>query len=348
MIMDVPERVDALMVPEAGQLRIETITLPTPRPDETVVRIGFGGVCGSDLHYWSHGSSGESILREPLILGHEVVGTVARAAADGSGPAEGTDVAVHPATPIGDPAIRFPADRPNLSPRGTYLGSAAHLPHTAGAFAEYAVLPARMLRPLPAGLSLRLAALAEPAGVAWHGVNRAGEVAGRSALVIGAGPIGALTIGVLKRAGASEITAVDLHERPLELARGLGATRVLNARDTEAIADVQADVVLETSGSAAGLGSAVRGATRGGIVVLVGLLPPGDQPMPVSLAVARELDLRGSFRFNDEIDDVIVALADGSLDVEPVITHEFPATEALAAFEAARDPAVSTKVLLRF
>lgn len=345
---NIPDAVDAVVVPRAGELTITSVPLPAPGPDQAVVRIGYGGVCGSDLHYWSHGSSGESILREPLVLGHEVVGTVARPAADGSGPAEGTEVAVHPATPIGDPAVRHPADRPNLSPRGTYLGSAAHLPHTAGAFAEYVVLPTRMLRPLPAGLSLRLAALAEPAGVAWHGVNRAGDVAGRSALVIGAGPIGALTIGVLHRAGVAEITAVDLHDRPLELARALGATRVLNARDADAIADVQADVVLETSGSAPGLGSAVRGATRGGVVVMVGLLPPGDQPLPVSLAVARELDLRGSFRFNDEIDDVLAALADGSLAVEPVITHEFPAADALAAFEVARDPAVSTKVLLHF
>lgn len=346
--MIIPDLVTAIMVRRAGELEVASRPLRRPEADEAVVKIGYGGICGSDLHYWSHGSSGESILREPLVLGHEMVGTVARSAADGTGPAEGTPVAIHPATPIADGHTRYPDDRPNLSPRGTYLGSAAHLPHTDGAFAEFAVLPTRMLRPLPAGLSLRLAALAEPAAVAWHGVGRAGEVAGRSVLVIGAGPIGALTIGVAKRAGAAEITAVDLHDRPLALARTLGADQTLNARQAAAIADVQADVVIETSGSAPGLGSAVRGAIRGGIVVLVGLLPPGDQPLPVSLAVARELELRGSFRFNDEIDDVIAALADGSLAVDPVISHEFAAADALAAFETARDPAVSSKVLLRF
>ena len=346
--MIIPDQVRTVLVPKAGTLEVAARPLREPNADEALVKIDYGGICGSDLHYWSHGSSGESILREPLVLGHEMVGTVARSAADGTGPAEGTPVAIHPATPIGDGHTRYPEARPNLSPRGTYLGSAAHLPHTDGAFAEFAALPARMLRPLPPGLSLRLAALAEPAAVAWHGVSRAGDVAGRSVLVIGAGPIGALTIGVAKRAGAAQITAVDLHDRPLELARTLGADQVLRAQEAEAIAAVQADVVLETSGSAPGLGSAVRGAARGGIVVLVGLLPPGDQPVPVSLAVARELELRGSFRFNDEIDDVIIALADGSLAVEPVISHEFAATDALAAFETARDPALSSKVLLRF
>ncbi|MBA8794203.1 threonine dehydrogenase-like Zn-dependent dehydrogenase [Friedmanniella endophytica] len=345
--MDVPDRVRAVRVPRAGELEVTSVELPAPRPDEAVVRIGYGGVCGSDLHYWTHGNSGTSILREPLVLGHEVVGTVARTAADGSGPAEGTEVAVHPATPVDDGVTRYPADRPNLAPLGTYLGSAAHLPHTAGAFADYAVLPSRMLRPLPAGLSLRLAALTEPASVAWHGVARAGDVRGRSVLVVGAGPIGALTVGVLVRAGA-EVTAVDLHERPLALATALGAHRVVDARDADAVRAVQPDVAIETSGSAPGLASAVESVTRGGIVVLVGMLPPGPQPVPVAVATVRELELRGSFRFNDEIDEVITALADGSLAVEPVISHEFDADDAVEAFRTAGDPAASSKVLLRF
>ena len=346
--MIIPDEVTAVVVSEPGQLRVNWIPLRQPAADEAVVRIAYGGVCGSDLHYWSHGSSGESILRGPMVLGHEVVGAVAQPAADGSGPAEGTPVAVHPATPVDDGVTRYPADRPNLSPQGTYLGSAAHFPHTDGAFADFAVLPSRMLRALPGGLSLRSAALTEPASVAWHGVERAGSISGRSVLVIGCGPIGAITIAVAKRAGAAEVTAVDLHQRPLDLATALGADQVLDARDADAIAAVQADVSIETSGSAPGLGSAVRGVMRGGTVVMVGLLPPGDQPMPVSLAVGRELELRGSLRFNDEIDRVIAALADGSLAVDPVITHEFAAADALAAFETARDPAVSTKVLLRF
>lgn len=332
----------------AGDLRVEDVPLREPAADEAVVEIAYGGVCGSDLHYWTHGAAGESILRAPMVLGHEVSGTVVRAAADGSGPPVGTAVTPHPAIPADDGVTRYPADRPNLSPLCSYLGSAARFPHRDGAFVRHALLPGRTLRTLPDGVDLRLAALIEPASVAWHAVARAGDVAGRTVLVIGAGPIGALIVAVLRRAGAAEIVAVDLHQRALDLARDLGATRTLPAADGEAVAAVQADMTLESSGSARGLASALRGTARGGRVVMVGLLPAGDQPVPIALAISRELELAGSFRFNDEIDAVIAAVADGSLLIEPVITHEYPAAEAVEAFGVARDAAVSSKVLLRF
>jgi len=344
----IPSQSLGVVVYAADDLRVEPVPLRQPAGDESIVEVAFGGVCGSDLHYWLDGAAGESILRVPMVLGHEVVGTVVQAAADASGPGAGTRVAVHPATEVDDGITRYPADRPNLSPAGTYLGSAAHYPHCDGAFVKYATLPSKMLRSLPDGLDLRDAALAEPASVAWHAVARAGAVRDKSALVVGAGPIGELVVAVLKRAGASTITAVDLHDLPLENARRLGATQTLVATQTNEIAAVQAEIVIESSGSHGGLASAIRGAARGGRVVMVGLLPSGDQPVPISLAITRELELVGAFRFNDEIDQVIEALADGSLSVDPVITHEYPVSEALHAFNVARDPAKSSKVLLRF
>lgn len=338
----------AIVAHGVDDLRVDVVAEPVPDAHSAVVRIAYGGICGSDLHYWTHGAAGESILTAPMVLGHEIVGTVETAAADGSGPAAGSLVAVHPGTPQPVDGVRYPHDRPNLAPGTTYLGSAARTPHTEGGFASRVALPARMLRPLPAGLSLRDAALAEPASVAWHAVSRAGDVAGKSVLVIGTGPIGALVIAVLKRAGAASIIAVDLHNKPLEIATELGATRTILATDTDAIADVQADVVIESSGNYRGLASAIRGATRGGRVVMVGLLPSGEQPVLISLAITRELELVGSFRFADEIDDVLTALADGSLNVGPVVTHEFDAADALEAFAVALDSSVSGKVLLRF
>ncbi|MFF1383037.1 L-idonate 5-dehydrogenase [Arthrobacter sp. NPDC058288] len=337
----------AVVAHAAGDLRIDDVPVPAPAAGEAVVEVAFGGICGSDLHYWLHGAAGESILKAPLVLGHEISGTVVRAAADGTGPAAGTAVAVHPATP-GPGAARYPADRPNLSPGCTYLGSAARYPHTDGAFSRYVNLPARMLRALPEGLSLRTAALIEPASVAWHAVSRAGDVAGKTALVIGSGPIGALAVAVLKRAGAARIVAVDMHPKPLEIAAAVGADEVLAAGDAEAIAAVEADVVIESSGNHHGLASAIQGATRGGTVVMVGLLPSGPQPVLISLAITRELELKGSFRFNDEIDNVIAALADGTLFVDPVVTHEYPLERGIEAFEVARKSAESGKVLLDF
>lgn len=342
-----PSTAPAVVAHAAGDLRIEDIPLAAPAPDEAVIEVAFGGICGSDLHYWLHGAAGESVLKAPMILGHEIVGTVLQAAADGSGPAAGTRVAVHPATP-GPGSVPYPEDRPNLSPGCTYLGSAARFPHTDGAFSRYTALPARMLRALPDHLGLRTAALVEPAAVAWHAVSRAGDVAGKTALVIGSGPIGALAVAVLKRAGARRIVAVDMHAKPLEIARAVGADQVLRGDETEAIEAVAADVVIESSGSHHGLASAIKGTVRGGKVVMVGLLPSGPQPVLISLAITRELELLGSFRFNDEIDDVIAALADGTLFVDPVVTHTFPLDDGLEAFEVARNSAASGKVLLDF
>lgn len=337
----------ALVAHAKDDVRVEALPEPQPAADEAVVAIAYGGICGSDLHYWLHGAAGQSILREPMVLGHEIVGTVLTAAADGSGPAAGTRVAVHPATEIDDGSAPYPADRPNLSPAGTYLGSAARMPHTHGAFASRVALPARMLRAIPDGLGLRLAALAEPAAVAWHGVGQAGDVAGKRVLVIGAGPIGALAIAVAKHHGASEIRATDLHEHPRSLAERLGAT-AMDATDAAAIAAVHADVVIESSGTVPGLAAAISGARRGGTVVMLGLQRAGDVSVPMATAITRELTLVGSFRFNDELDEVLAALADGSLDAEAVISHELPIGDGLRALELARDAAVSSKVLLAF
>jgi L-iditol 2-dehydrogenase/L-idonate 5-dehydrogenase len=342
-----PTTTTAVVAHGAGDLRVEAQPVPVPGPDEALVRIAYGGICGSDLHYWRHGAAGESVLRAPMRLGHEVSGTVVTPAADGSGPGAGTDVAVHPAT-RGTAPGRYPHERPNISPGASYLGSAAHVPHTDGAFATCVAVPAGLLRALPDGLDLRTAALAEPASVAWHAVERAGGVTGTTALVIGAGPIGALAVAVLRHHGARRVIAVDLHEHALATARALGADETIAATDTEAIAALEADVVLECSGSSPGLESAVRGAVRGGTVVLVGLMPSGPQPALLSLVVTRELHLTGSFRFNHEIDDVLAALADGSLDVGAVVSHEYPVGRTLEAFEAAADAASSSKVLLTF
>ncbi|SKB00181.1 L-iditol 2-dehydrogenase/L-idonate 5-dehydrogenase [Agreia bicolorata] len=344
----IPATTSAVVAHRAGDLRLDEIVIREPLGDETVVKIAYGGICGSDLHYWRHGAAGQSILREPMVLGHEVVGTVVRAAADGSGPVVGVHVAVHPATPGAGDGARYPVDQPNLSPGCTYLGSAARLPHEDGAFAGYAVLRADMLRPLPVGLPLRRAALAEPASVAWHAVSRAGSIRGRRVLVIGAGPIGALIVAVAARAGATDIVVTDLSEEPLKRAIAVGATRTLLATDETEISRVDADVVFESSGSHRGLGSAINGATRGGTVVMVGLLPAGEQPVHITTAITRELTLVGSFRFNSEIDEVIAALADGSLQVDPIITHEFAIDQSFDAFQTASDPARSGKVLLKF
>ncbi len=345
---DMSDTYQALVIHGTGDLRIDTLTSVAPQPDQAVIAITHGGICGSDLHYLSHGAAGESVLEGPMVLGHEVVGRVRTAAADGSGPPVGAPVAIFPATPCGR-CEQCRAGHGNVCPTTTYLGSAARFPHTDGAFAEQYTVTTDRLLPLSPTLDLATAALIEPASVAWHAVSQAGDVRGKRVLVVGAGPVGALVIAVLRRAGAAEIVVTDVHPRPLRVARELGASQTHLAADFGALAtSLDADVAIDSSGSAIGVATAVRGLRRRGHLVLLGLLPAGEQPFLVSKVITRELTVAGSFRFHDEMQAVIDALTDGSLFVGPVASHRHRLDDALAAFAMARDASASGKVLLTF
>lgn len=341
-----PHMSNALVIRGPGQLDLEVRPLPAPAENELIVEIKLGGICGSDLHYWKHGSSGSSILQDPMILGHEVVGVVRQEAADGAGPAAGTPVAIHPATSCGS-CRQCTAGRRHLCLSGRYLGSAAHRPHTHGGFASLMVVPRHSVRPLPEGVPLEHFALAEPASVAWHAVNRAGSIADKHVLVIGAGPIGLAVVAVLRLRGAGQIVVSDLHAQPLKTAHRMGAHRTISpgTPDREE-PDADFDVTFECSGTAAGLSFAVDATRGGGDLVMVGNQRVGDIPFPASRAITKELRVSGSYRFLDEFDDVVNALATGELDLTPIISHIIDWSDFTRAFELAALPGQSSKVLL--
>lgn len=325
-----------------GKLDLVEAERPVPEPGagEVRLRIAYGGVCGSDLHYYYEGANGQYVVREPLVPGHEVSGTVDL---DPTGElAPGTPVTVHPAT-FGTPEPGL-EDAPHLWPGGAYLGSASTWPHTQGAMSQYAVVRRDMVRVLPPGLPLRRAALAEPLAVALHAVSVAGDVTGKRVLVSGSGPIGLLAVAAARVRGAAEVTATDVLPGPLERARRVGASRTAQV-GVEDIPALAYDVVLECSGVPAAVSPALVAARRGGVVVQVGMVP--DEPRAINLAplVAKELQLRGTFRFADEIDEAIRVLAEHP-DLESVVTHEVPASRAEEAFATARDSERSGKVLV--
>ncbi|MBK3642501.1 L-idonate 5-dehydrogenase [Streptomyces sp. MBT33] len=335
-----------------GDLRVEELPVPEPGPGQALVAVRYGGVCGSDLHYWKHGGVGDFRLREPMLLGHEVVGTVLgygtpSPAGAGPGPVPGTAVAVHPATPCGacPECVR---GRRNICRDTRYLGSAARFPHVQGGFAAQVVVAADQLRPLPAGLEPRRAALAEPLSVALHAVHRAGDVAGRHVLVTGAGPIGCLVVAAARAAGASRVTVTDLLPAALAYARAAGADTVVRADDPDDPGwPAEADVAVEASGVAAGLDSCLRLVRRGGVVVQLGMLPPGPSPFAGNLVVSREIDLRGAFRFDAEFDEALRLLAAGPA-FDALVSAVVPVREAESAFALAADRSRSCKVLLDF
>jgi L-idonate 5-dehydrogenase len=331
-----------------GDLRVDELPVPSPAPGQALVAVRYGGVCGSDLHYWRHGGVGDFRLREPMTLGHEVVGTVlGYGSRDAASPAVGTVVAVHPATPCG--VCPECADgRRNVCRDTRYLGSAARFPHVQGGFAAQVVVPVQQLRPLPAGLELRRAALAEPLSVALHAVRRAGDVTGRHVLVTGAGPIGCLVVAAAKAAGAARVTVTDLLPTALRYASAAGADTLVQADDPDDPGwPAEVDVAVEASGVAAGLDACLRRVRRGGVVVQLGRLPPGPSPFAGNLVVSREIELRGAFRFDGEFDEALELLAtEPAFDglVSAVVRVE----DAESAFALAADRSRSCKVLLDF
>ncbi|MFJ3619269.1 L-idonate 5-dehydrogenase [Streptomyces iakyrus] len=330
-----------------GDLRVAELPVPRPGPGQALVAVRYGGVCGSDLHYWRHGGVGDFRLREPMVLGHEVVGTVVEYGPGAAGPAPGTAVAVHPATPCGV-CPECMSGRRNVCRDTRYLGSAARFPHVQGGFADQVVVPSGQVRALPDGLEMRRAALAEPLAVALHAVRRAGEVAGRHVLVTGAGPIGCLVVAAAKAAGAAHVTVSDLLPEALEYGRLAGARSAVRADDPHDRGwpdDV--DVAVEASGVAAGLDACLRRVRRGGVVVQLGMLPAGHSPFAGNLVVSREIELRGAFRFDGEFDDALALLA-GEPAFDGLISAVVPVGEAESAFALAADRSRSCKVLLDF
>lgn len=336
----------AVVVHGAGDVRVDEVDEPEPGSGEVVVDVEWGGICGSDLSYVRHGSAGTSVLVDPLVLGHEVAGRVGRLGPDVHGVPLGQPVTVHPATLVGEQTMpERLAGRTNLHQHVRYLGSAAFRPHTAGGFVEHLVVRVDQLRPLPDGVDTRRGALAEPLGVALHAVRRAGSVDGRDVLVNGAGPIGALVVAAVRRAGARTVTVVDLDPAALATARAMGADATVDVRSEPLPEDLT--LAFEASGAPSALGGLLHAVARGGTIVQVGNLPGTPAPAALGDLVTREITWIGSFRFVDEITDAVAAMADG-LDVSPLITHEFGIDDAPTALRVAADPGSgSSKVMLR-
>ena len=330
----------AAFITAKQNIEIRNVDVPEPGADQVRIRVDYVGICGSDLHYYYEGANGAFVVEEPLVPGHELSG---RIDVDPRGEwAQGLGVTVHPAR-FGDPQLGI-EDEPHLWPNGSYLGSASTWPHTQGAMAEYLVVERSMIRVLPESLPVRRAVLAEPLAVALHGAAQAGDaIRGARVLVTGSGPIGLLAIAAALDAGAASVTATDVLDGPLDRARAMGAAEVVNVAEDE-IPDESFDVVLECSGVPVSISAAFRAARRGGTVVQVGMVP--DEPRPINLApmISKELRVRGSFRFNDEIDHAI-ALLDADPGIESVITHEFPVGAVAAVFGTARNAEISGKVV---
>jgi L-idonate 5-dehydrogenase len=234
-----------------------------------------------------------------------------------------------------------------------FYGSAMRMPHVQGAFRESLVCAEEQVYRVSDGTSLEMAALAEPLAVCVHAVRQSGDLVGRRVLVTGCGPIGVLVILAARRVGALEIVTTDLTDATLQFARKIGADHTVNtSSNPDALASYTEskgyfDAAFEASGATSALRNCIETVRPGGVIVQLGL-GGGDMSVPMQMVTAKELQLRGSFRFHEEFGIAVDYIDKGMIDVKPLISATLPFTQARDAFELANDRSKSMKVQLAF
>jgi L-idonate 5-dehydrogenase len=342
----------AIVIHAPHDVRLDDWPVDPVGPGEITVRIGAGGICGSDLHYYHHGGFGAVRIQHPMVLGHEIAGTVAEIGPGVTRVAVGDRVAVNPSAPCG--RCRYCLEgMPNQCLDMRFYGSAMRTPHVHGGFREQLTCREDQAHLLPPGTDLAEAAFAEPLSVCLHAARQAGSLMGKRVLVSGCGPIGALCVLVARHGGAREVVVTDLLEEPLAVARRLGADRTVNmAAQADGLAEYTRDkgsfdVVLEASGAGPAIAAAAAAARPGAIIVQLGL-GGAETSLPLNTLVAKELSLRGTFRFHEEFAWAVDVIAQRRIDVRPLLSATLPAAEARRAFDLASDRKQAMKVQVAF
>jgi L-idonate 5-dehydrogenase len=342
---------DALVIHAARDLRVQDVPAESLGPQQLRVKVRFGGICGSDLHYFNHGGFGTVRVKEPMVLGHEVAGVIEAAGAAVTGFSPGERIAISPSRPCGA-CTYCQQGLQNHCMDMRYYGSAMRTPHVQGAFRREIVCDATQAHKLADGVSDREGAMAEPFAVALHAVRRAGPLLGKNVLVTGCGPIGAMAVIAARRAGASTIVVTDVGDFPLRAALQVGADRAINiAQEPAALAPYSADkgffdVLFEASGNERALRGAFDVLRPRGVIVQLGL--GGEMTLPINTIVAKELELRGTFRFHEEFGMAVELMNKQLVDLKPLISATVPYRDAGRAFALAADRTQAMKVLLDF
>jgi (R,R)-butanediol dehydrogenase/meso-butanediol dehydrogenase/diacetyl reductase len=325
-----------------GRLELQDRPDPSPGDDEALLAVSHVGVCGTDLLIWA---GGLERVKPPVVLGHEFSATVIHAPA-ATGVVEGQPVVVEPLLSCGS-CTPCRSGNGHVCVRLGLVGIDVD-----GAAAATVAVPARRLHPVPQGLGLREAALAEPTAVACHMVNRASVTPGVTVLVVGGGPIGVLVGLVALSAGAGLVVVSEPNARRRAVAEAVGLpTSTPEVEPTAALADRAGsdgfDVAFELTGLGVGLQTAIE-ATRVRGTVLLGGLPHGAVTVPTAPAVLKELELRGSrvYRSSD-FPAALALLADGRVPASRLITKVVALDQAIdGAFRAIRDDKWEMKVLI--
>jgi D-xylulose reductase len=340
----------ALVLESVRTVRLREIELPREvGPHDVRIAIKAVGICGSDVHYYTHGAIGPFVVREPMVLGHEAAGQVLAVGEAVRDLAPGDRVCMEPGIPdwtsrasrLGhynlDPSVRFWATPP------------IH-----GCLTPEVVHPANLTYKLPAGVSFQEGAFVEPLAIGMQAATKARIELGQVAVVVGAGTIGLMTALAALAGGCAEVFVIDVVAEKLAIAGQYSGLRPLDARRQDAVAVVReatggwgADVVFEESGSPKAYENLFDFACPGGCAVLIGL-PTERVAFDVVGASVKELRLENVFRYANVYPRAIALLGSGKIDVKPLISRTFPFTDAVAAiaFAAEGHPdVVKTQIL---
>lgn len=319
----------ALVLQEYNKFVLNNVPQPECGPDDVLIKVRACSICGSDVHGMD-GSTGRRI--PPIIMGHEASGVIEETGSQVKDFRKGDRVTFDSTIYCGT-CYFCKRGEINLCDNRKVLGVSCSDYRQHGAFAEYIVVPQRILYPLPDTVTFRDAAMVEPLSIAFHAIRRSPVALGSSALVVGAGMIGLLLIQLLKLAGCSQIIAVDLIPQKLELAQKYGATSQLRADEAEVVAKIfeltqgrGVDIAFEVVGIEPTLQMAISGLKKGGTLTMVGNLAP-EVKFPLQAAVTRQLTMNGSCSSAGEYPDCLSLLASGKVKMDDFISAVAPLEE---------------------
>ena len=314
-----------------GELSYTFSDIPTLDADQVLVQVAAVGVCGSDIHYYQHGKIGPFVVEQPLILGHELSGTITAVGSSVDPARIGQRVAVEPQRPCGSCEL-CNRGRYNLCPDMQFFAT----PPIDGAFCEYVAIQSKFAYEIPDSISFNAAALIEPLSVAIWALKRAEAKVGSKVLIAGAGPIGVIVAQTAAAMGASEIIVTDISEDRLAFVREHGATRVINVAK-ETLDDVLVDIFIDASGSAPAVYSGIKAVGPAGVAILVGM-GNDDVTLPISHIQNNEIWVSGVFRYIDTWPLGIEMLASGKVDLDVVVTSTFGLGQVEEALNAGKQP----------
>jgi L-iditol 2-dehydrogenase len=335
---DVPGAMRVSVLTRPGVLELQERPVPRPGSGQVLVAVRSVGVCGSDVHYYRHGRIGDFVVREPLILGHEVSGRIAAVGPDVDPGRLGSRVAIEPGAACGRCA-QCTAGRYNLCPDMRFFAT----PPVDGGLSEYVLARADLAFGLPPSVSDDAAALLEPLSVGIWANGKAGVTAGSSVLIAGAGPIGLVTAQVARARGASAIAVSDVAPHRLAAAKRSGATAALPAADVSGIGR-EFDAFIDCSGAPSAITAGIRALRPAGRAVLVGM-GPDELVLPFAYVQTREITVTGTFRYANTWPTAIALAASGAVDLDALVTDRFPLAETEQALNAVTGQATIKPVI---